>query len=95
MKNTIKNFETYFMEGVHLLEEFSLNQKEETLKKASGSFFEALKLKRDDAETNFYLSYIFYLFGKDQLASEYFNISHSLNPLNPQLKELQGLLSRK
>lgn len=87
-----ENFEKEYNEGLRLFKEFIQNKNTETLKKSSSKFFEALKCKKTKVEPYIYLSYIFHIFDKEELAIEYLHTAKSLDPNSEEVHRLQEFL---
>lgn len=80
-KNDIK-YKIIFEEGFYLLQRFSekTEPQPQFLKLAAEKFFDAIEIKKNQAEPYFYLSYIFNYFGKKDQALNYLKVATNINP---------------
>lgn len=84
-----EDFNGEYSKGLEYLKLFSQSKKESDLKLAASKFFESIKCKRSRIEPYIYLSYIFYLLDKNDLAKEYLNIAKSIDPTYYGIQNLQ------
>lgn len=82
-----------YNEALELIEEFKQTKKNSTLEEASIKLEESLKYSRSKGETYFWLSYIFYIYGKDKEAFEYLRVAESLSPEYSQIKKFKTIIS--
>lgn len=87
-----EDFEKEYNDGLNLFRQFAQDKNQDTIKKASSSFFSAIKCKRSRVEPYIYLAYIFHIFDKNELSIEYLNIAKSLDPYSEAVNNLQTFL---
>lgn len=87
-----KDTELEFKEGLEYLSKFLITSDKELLNKASNKFFNVIKYKKNNVEPYFYISYIFYILNKKELAIEYLKIAESVEPSYPHLKNLRAFI---
>lgn len=87
-----EDFNDEFNQALKHLRDFSTSKSENDIKLSANKFFESIKCKRTRIEPYVYLSYIFYLFDKKELAIEYLNIAKSIDSSFYMIKDLQNTI---
>ncbi len=87
-----EDFNDEFNQGLDFLKTFAESKSEKDLKMAANKFFEAIKCKRSRIERYIYLSYIFYLFDRNDYAREYLNIAKSIDSTSPMIQSIQAII---
>jgi hypothetical protein len=93
----IKNeeFEKTFKLSILYLEKFHNEGNTDILllKESAKLFAKSISIKRNSAESYFYLSYIFFLMDQDRVSLKYLKVCRNLNPSLEGIKKMQDLFN--
>lgn len=88
----LESFDDIYNQGLQYFHESEKTDDINLLKKAADKFTEAIKYKSTQPEPYFYLAYIFYVLGKDQLTIEYLKMTESIDNNFPRLKAFKKIV---